>query len=600
MAMLTINEIAFRVGVTRPALLNNSELKRFIVGERSTGGRRAKLYSPDALKLFIDDRESDSEVVNFTPRKSRSDKGGLRGGRKEHVVEHLTRLAFTEYMSDATPDVRSACRRAIKKMYSLVESGQFPASIEDVDICAKSEWLYFNYVNRCDPGARGVALVKGWELAHREEWHKHDAAMKSGSNRYTFWKIAENGLGAERGAGGGRFVMMDDRNTDVWTRNENGEYEKSYAVYAWDILTGELLWVERAMGSNAVSANDYVRCILGVIYRFGVNCQVWHLENAKAATGVSATGAIRALYTESDMEFFRQPETKKLYRGQEIIVRNIPHIPKDLGKSIGERLFGHIKRWDSMMYPQSFHGGSLKEAVQLTRAIKPTFGAHTPSTQEYFHGLLGDAYGDYLDQPRGSLKEWAKTHDSEPTRRAMIDFYAPSEITMPTPQQTALLLYFASTERHTVRMREWGQLDCTIKLREYRLRAKALSDPKFFKQKLTVIPIPGRADECAVFDANSKEVQFICIAKDYTGVSVEQSNLIRVEGRTLREEARAGIREYTKNTLLADPVELANARRSQVPELPSPEVGQQADVYYTEVIDDKEDENLIGNFYKTL
>ncbi len=604
MSMLTINDIAFRAQKTQQALIKNADIEKYVVGKRTNGGRPAKLYHPDVLKLFIVVNDDGEKEENITVRKTRADKGGLRKGRKQHVVEHLVRLAFTEYMSSAVEDVRSACRRAIKQMYKLVESGEFPATIADVDICAKSEWLYFNYINRCDSGRRGIALVKGWELAHREKWHEWDAAMKSGSNRYCFWKIAENGLGAEKGFGGGRFVMMDDRKTDVWIRNENGGFEMTYAVYAWDVLTQELLWVERAEGGNAVSTNDYVRCMLGVIYRYGINCQVWHIENSRAAKGLNATGAIRALYTDSDMEFFSRDDIKKLYRiksqrpGEEMIVRNIPHIPKDLGKAIGERLFGHVKRWDSLVYPQSFHGGSIKEAVQLTRSVTPTLGNYTPSANEYFHGLFGEPYQDYLDQPRSALKEWARTHQSEPTRRAMIDWYSPAEITMPSPEQTALLLYYASTERHTVRMREWGQLDCTINLRSYRLRAKQLTETEFYKQKLTVIPVPGRADECAVYDANGKNVRFVCMAKDFTGVSVEQAHTIRVEGRTIREDAHKAIREYTNNTLLGDPVELANTRRATMPELsPKP---TQAEVYFTEVVDEKEDERLIGNFYNTL
>ncbi len=599
MSILTINDIAGRTGKSRIALVRNPELAKFIIGERSGGGRPAKLYHPDALALFLVNVSTTNDV-EITIRKKRSDSGAFRGGRKEHVVKYLERLAFTEYMSDATEDVRSACRRAIKKMYELVENGEFDATKTDVDVCAKSEWIYFNWINRSDKKFRGVAHTEGWEIAHRQEWHKWDAAMNSGSNRYTYWKIAENDFGAGKGRGRGRFIMMDDRQTDVWTRIEDGTHQLAYAVYAWDVLTGELLWVERAASNNSVSANDYVRCVLGVLYNCGLDCPIWYIENSRAAKAISLSGAIHALYTQDDMEFFRQEDIKKLFKGQEIIVRNTPHIPKDLGKSIGERMFGHVKRWDSLMYPESFHGGGITKAVQLSRSIKPTFTANTPTVHEYFNGILGGAYNDYLDQPRSVLKEWAKKHNSEPTRRAMIDYYTPATITMPSPHQTALLLYHAVPDKHTVRLTEWGQLDCTIKNRDYRLRSPELYNRSLLKQKMTVIPIPGREDECAVYDASGDEVQFICIAEDFTGTTAEKATRIRVEGRTMREDAQADVVEFTKNKLLADPVAVANARRSPMPELPSPEDKRQADVYITEVIDEKEDEKLISNFYKTL
>lgn len=608
MSMLTIKDVSVKTGISQQALNKNPAVRSFCVGKRVGMGRPADLYHPDVVTLYPVNTNT-NEIEKLT-RKSRSDKGSFRGGRKKEVVEYLVSLAFTEFMSDAIEDIRSACRRAIATMYRMVENGEtfktkedveFTATIQDVDVCAKSEWLYFNWINRSDAHFRGVAHIDGWSLAHRAEWRKWDAATKSGSNRYTFWKIAENDLGAEFGRGRGRFIMMDDRQADVWTRQADGTHQLAYAVYAWDILTGELLWVEQAANSsNAVSANDYIRCILGVMYRCGLDCPVFHIENSKAAKAIAVTGAINTLYSEADMEFFRRDDIRKLYRGQEMIVRNVSHIPKDFGKAIGERLFGHVKRWDSLMYPQSFHGSGIKEAVQLSRAVKPTFTKNTPSVAEYFNGLLGDGYNEYLDQNRSSLKEWARVHNSIPTRRAMIEYYTPAEITMPNPEQTALLLYYAVTVKTTVRMSEWGQLDCVINNRHYRLRSKELYSPELNNRKMTVIPVPGRADECAVFDANGSKVRFVCIAKDFTGTTAAQAAQIRVEGRTLREDALNGIREYTRKTLLADPVELANSRRSPMPELPSPEEGRQQEVYFAEVIDEKEDEKLISNFYSTL
>lgn len=591
MSVLTINDIALAVGRSQQALAKNLALRKFEVGTRSNGGRPAKLYHPDVLNLFVVADNGKAEISRL--RKRRSDAGSARGGRSAVVIEYLTRMAFTQYLSSAVPDVRSACRRAIRQAYQEIESGLSPLSRADVEACEKSEWLYFNWVNRSCANFRGPAHTQGWELAHRERWHQWDAAMNSGSNRYTFWKIAESDLGAEAGRGRGRFVMLDDRKTDVWTQRSDGNFEMKYAIYAWDVLTGELLWVERAAG-DAVSGNDYVRCILGVLYTAGNDCPVWFMENSRAAKALPVRGSITALYTPEQLEWFESGDVKALFKGQGPVVRNTPHIPKDIGKAIGERLFAEVKRWDALLYPQSYHGAGIHEAVQLSRAVVPSHGEHTPSGSEYFHNLLGEPYQAYLDQPRNVLKEWAKRHDSEPTRRAMIEYYRPTAITYPTAAQTALLMYHAVTERHVVKLREWGQLDCQINLRHYRLRADELYSPDLLNRKLTVVPIPGRSDECAIYDAR-QEPRFICIARDFTGTTAANSVEIRIESRRMRENARANIRAFTESNLLSDPVQLANTRRQSAPELPP--ASNETEIIYTEIIDDSADDAVLNNIH---
>ena len=593
MSVLTLNEVAAACRKTQQALQKNIGLERFVVGQRSNGGRPAKVYHPDVL-TFLGVTQAAGDAVEVMSRKRRNDTGKVRNGKSPELVAYLTKLTFTEFMSCATPDVRSACRRAISKAQREAEAGLLSYTPDEVAACGSSEWLYFNWVNRSSATFRGPAYTEGWAIAHREQWRKWDSAMGSGTNRYTFWKIAENDLGAGAGRGRGRFIMLDDRKTDAWTAKADGTYEMAYAIYAWDVLTGELLWVERAAG-DGVSGNDYVRCILGVLYRVGNDCPVWFMENSRAAKAINVKGAVDSLYTDADRNWFAQDSIKSLFKGQAPVVRNTPHIPRDLGKAIGERLFGEVKRWDAQLYPQSYHGAGIHESVQLTRSVTPTLGANTPTGNEYFANLLGEPYNAYLDQPRSSLKEWAKYHKSEPTRRAMIDFYSPATIAYPSAEQTALLLYYAILDRHVVKLTEWGQLKCQINSRAWNLRADELYLPENYRRKLTVIPIPGSANECAIYDAKTADVRFVCIAKDFTGTTAENSSRIRIESRTMREAARQNVRNFTQNNLLADPVAVANARRISAPELPSPEADEPAVVSYVELVDERADERVIDN-----
>lgn len=596
MSVLTINEISLATRKSRQALSKNKNLELYEVGFKSNGGRPMKLYDPKILaELFgIKSKEEEEEILVIpTKRKSRCDAGKPRDGRNENLVHHLSRMAFTEYMSSAIEDVRSACRRAINSAYSKIEQGKFEWTKEEVELCERGEWLYFNWVIRISNRFRGPAHEEGWEVAHREHWHKWNAALKSGHNRHCFWKIAENDLGCERGRGRGRFVMLDDRKTDVWTRKPDGGFEMCYAIYAWDVLTGELLWVEKANGSG-VSGNDYVRCILGVLYRCGSDCQVWAMENSRAATAIDVRGALDCIYTDEDKAWFNSTAVRQVFKNQAPIMRNMPHIPRDIGKGFGERMFGEIKRWDALLYPQSYHGGSISEAVQLTQAVMPTLGSYTPTRNEYFYNLLGEPYNDYLDRPSSTLKLWAKKHGSEPTRRAMIDYYTPSVIYHPTAEQSALLLYHATTDRHTVKYTNYGGMRCQINNRMYNLRHDELYTAAHLNKKLTIIPLPGREDECAIFETKP-DLKLLCIAEDFTADSANKEARIRVESCVMREEGRQRVRNFTEQNLLADPVELANERRKAPPEKPT--APTETTLTYTEVISPERDKQLLKNIH---
>lgn len=536
----TADHLAALARVSPQAVNKRLRNSNFSLGFIQTDGRPTRIYRKEALRLW-----QPEQTQTQSARKLRNDKGKTRT-RNEQCVEWLVALAFAEYMSNAIKDVRSACRRAIVHAVHLVESGnatQF--TIDDIRVCAENEWLYKKHVARSDKYFKGPVYTDGWQQKHTLKWHKHTDALTTGHVKYNFWKLAENELGCTQGRGFARFIMLDDRKGDAWALDkETGATKMRYGVYAWCVLTGALLWVEQC---ETVTAQTYVRAIVNTIYAHGLDCPVFFMENSRAAIADQVEGVVKSLYTDSDRQVLASEQYKMLFRSESGIVRNCPHIPRDLGKAKGERLFAEIKRSDSLNFPQSFHGAGLHEAVQLERKQMPILGAYTPNAAEYFDTLYNYAYSEHLNVQRDSLKEWAITHKSEPTYTAMMQYYMPETKVYPSPVQLANLLYY-SMPIHQVQLTEAGSLRVTMNNRKLNLRAQELYDYSLLKAKLHVCAIPND-DRYLVFIPSTKTElpQLVCIAEDYTVTQAEDIRF-RQQSRQLREGYRAKREAETEAT----------------------------------------------------
>lgn len=504
--------------------LRNTE---YLVGIIQTGGRPTRLYKSEALYLW----QPQQTEQHLSCRKNRNDKGKTRT-RNAECVAWLTDIAFAEYMTNAQKDVRSACRRALARAVHHIETKQAHFTIDDIKECAENEWLYKKHVSRSDKYFRGPFHTQGWAQKHEAQWRKHDAALKTGHVRYSFWQLAENDLDCGKNKGFARFIMLDDRKADTWTIDEQGNKKMRYGIYAWCTLTGALLWVEPC---NEVTTKAYIKAIVNTIYAHGLDTPVFFLENSRAAIAEQVEHVIQTLYTTADKEILSSTAYTMAFRGSNGVYRNCPHIPRDLGKGKGERLFNEIKRGDALMFPESYHGSGLGEAVQLKRKQIPVLGAYTPSPDDYFSSLYGYAYTEHLDMPRDSLKLWAKQHDSEPTYRAMVNYYKPETKKYPSAMQCAYLLYYV-VKVHEVKVQELGSLRVTVRGRQLNLRAPELYAYELSKTMLHVCEIPNDDKNYLVFMPIKNALpKLICVAEDYTVTSIEDISY-RHKSRVLRED----------------------------------------------------------------
>lgn len=536
-------EVADRVGVTERAVrkrLGPEYIER-VIANPAGSGRPIYLYSEKALAVW--GVHSQLNALTAKGRKSRNDAGKVRG-RNPEIVAYLTDLAFHEFMENAVQDARMACRRALKYAAALIERGS--DFLHEVEHCAEKEWLYKAWVGRSDKYFRGPLYTQNWRSKHDKKWRQLKSAMSNGHVRYSMWEMFENSFDARRGSGAARFIMLDDRKGDAWTL-EDGTQTMIYGIYAWDVLTGALLWVEPAIGS--VDSNTYIRAVLGIVNAHGCDMPIFFMENAKAATAAAVGGTIRALYSDEEMEFLTRSPYKELWQGGPVgVVRNVPHIAHSFGKAFGERRFLYAKNWDASNFPKSYQGGSIHDGVQLRRANAPVLSSdYTPTPEKYFESLFAGSYTEYLDTPRDAYRNWAVAHGLPATIRSMVNYYTPSEKRFPTALQTAHLLYFASREKHVVKIKQPGSIRVTINHREYNLRSSVLYSDALVGKKVAVIAVPHNPDQCVIYKENPGAMpDVICIADDFTARSAEQMTTMRIESRNLREGRMKQLTEETE------------------------------------------------------
>lgn len=609
MNALTADIIAARVGcsvrVVRKRLAGAEDFFAGYAPRREgAAGPPVKLYDPAVLPALWGSRfgVNIAEQPSVTVRKVRNDRGKARG-KSQALVDYATRLAFTEYLAAAIPDVRGACRRAIAKLMQQARVGALAVSgdqVAEVEKLAKAEWLYKKWIYSNTKSFTGPYYSQLWKAAWESEHKRYKQAMDYATVRYTTWDVLESGFGCSRGSGFARFIMLDDRLSDART----GENKKQhYAIYAWCVLTGALLWVEPC---ETVTAQSYIRTVLSVIAAHGLQERmVWFMENAKAAIATRVQGVIKSLYTEEELANPGEAH-KMLFHSNSYVVRNVPSIPRGFGKGFGERSFLRLKTgYDALHYPGAFQGGNRNETVQLTRSSTPVF-RNVPEPEDYFRRLLGFAYTEYVDTPRASLNDWAAVHNAQPTIRSMVDYYRSNEKRVPTPEQVAYLLYWAQPELTVVRRKNPGVINCQINGRFYNLRHSALYDPHLTNKKIAVVPLPDNPDFCALYLYDSENPRFICAAEDYRARTVEDASRMQKDSRRMREEFATRVENSKQAVRLATVEEVVSERVSQLDavaqpaqELPAWASVKDGDddckIIDAEVYSDDDDDDVLGD-----
>jgi hypothetical protein len=543
------SDIATIANITeRSVQMRYPALSSYVVGKDG----KALLFSPDVLREFGIVRESATEPpipsdVHHT-RKNRTD-AGLPRGRNAELVHYAALTARTYFLADAdaiattgrAKGVTKAVNSAVSQIYRELESNSLPvnATVADMDKITE-RWLY-DWITRKDTTNHpnrtpfiGAYWRDDWQAEWMRVWKKHDFAKSRGSVRYDLWKILENDFDCKQGQGFGRFIFIDDRVSKSYVQQSNDLPRKVNMIVAFDLISGTLLHVEPC---EEVTSQAYIRTVLNIAFKFGIDKTTWFLENSKTAIADRLRQFIRSLYTAEDMQWFHRKQHRQLFGAQDYIVRNVPSIPMAIGKGLGESFNASLRDIDGILFPRSFMGTERKEAVQLIRSQNVVRKSDiAPSHDEYFTGLIGAAWGELMNREMITRRSWTKTKGITATRANMMQYYMPEEIKRPTEKQLAMLLYFSQEKQpNKMSLRERGTLTFVHDGVAHNLKHAALYDSTLTAFKFSAIELPWCPGQFAVYTRRKDAVNFLCVARDYTATTAEDAITMRIECREMRE-----------------------------------------------------------------
>lgn len=471
----------------------------------------------------------------------RSDRGRARGADAA-LIERCAALVLDEFLADPA----GLCPRSHRPRGIMQAVQRVCQQMAGIGITLDPMRLYRYIIGH---GRRSIFYTQDWASQWMRRWRKHDAAISSACVRYAFWEIAESDFECGEHKGGYRFIAIDDRQSKIYL-DHNGQLQKMTMLVAWDILTGELLYLRTC---DTLTTQDYVRAILEIIIRFGIDRTTWFLENAAVAASSRLEQLIMHLYDEDDRQWFARRPYRLLFAGQGPIVRNVPGLPISIGKATAER-FNQLLKWlDASIAPEAYMGSNRHESVQLTRSPHPVISASKTLPSSSYEELLRRAWEAQLDIIVPSMKRWGAMKGITPTRRNIIMYYKPDQTTRPLDQRLAYLLYYAQPRpprrcslyrRGMLMLRKNHQI---INLVAPELYADYLTR----KKCLSVLEMPWSPGTYAIYyHPDDQRVEYLCAARDATARSAQEAIDLRMAIRSLRTQDTMRLHDTNSNLIM--------------------------------------------------
>jgi hypothetical protein len=498
-------------------------------------------------------RNRPNDVAQISIRRTRTDKGTQRK-RNQAAVDHATKLAMQFYLSSGMQDCRFACEMALKATMQAADLEQITATPDEVR-AIDIEWFYKRHIMRKDAYHQGPYYSQGWPSLWKSRYKQHNVSLTSVHSRREMYKIFESAGWAGEGFGFGKMITLDDRSADVVTMGTDKPLVLPNGIYAWDTLTGCLLWVTPLKGDATTQA--YVQTILmATLYWQISDAPIIVLENAQAAKSDRINQMVTWLYDHEALERLNADRNlTKLFGGQKgPIYRNVPHIAREIGKAAAERGFGIIKReHDARFSPDSFQGGNRDEAVQMHRSNTPwyrgaslSFARHKvaelKTATEYFDSVWDYMQGDYLTRERGSLKPWSKDKGLEPTRMAMATYYGRAmrtSIQIPDDRMACAIYYATEHMKRQVKVSAPGWIRVMMDQRTHMIVSSKIT-AGMVGRKIGVVPMPLNEGHyvLVLLKIGKKDIveRLVDVAPGRLATSIDEDIRNRQEVRAIRIE----------------------------------------------------------------
>jgi hypothetical protein len=569
--MLTTSELALRAGVSQRAVQKRADDLEpyFIKYDNSGRGRPERIYSNDALAVFMPGSVLPESYNETELRKMRQDRGKARKKIKNEL--DLKNRILEEYLSNALDDIQAACSKICKDMWCEDYARQFETPRK------MSRYYYQKRLMRNDYAKNARSDGESWRtgfigIAHRERWkeqwqrkwkRKDSALIAQPTNRYNYLDIFEELQLAGEGYGAGRFIVFDDHTSDSFMYKDQPGYpgQLPKGLIAIDMLTGMPLDFEPGEVTTTITAIMVIRLSL----RFGLP-KLMIMENSKAMKSSRMSGIIENLYPEDLLAEYRDEAMNYWLRQiwgdiNSPIARNVPLIPRHPGKARLERWFKNVMRHDAQHYPITYQGGG-NNAVQLKLTTNPMKPPKGYTLDNYYNSLRHYLLNEFPQSLHpGMFPRFEAKKGIEPSIENVWEYYGglenPGTGIKPDNSRIANVLYYLAEDkdnamllRKTVVKAYTGRVQCTIDGAPCWFVDSSLNDLRGEKIAIVTIPdsISSQIDRSVKYDRNcnyaalfhmrNKKPFFLNIVKNIYIDSPEIINESKQIVRAVRDDYR--------------------------------------------------------------
>jgi hypothetical protein len=541
------------------AIHKRKGIEAFLIGQDlnqgKSGGRPAKLYSAEALKLWMRPAEATTEYATPKPkRKRRNDCTMPRKCTPEQWTKIVRRVQGL-YLANAQQNLKLACEEGVRQ---LREEGEVIGLNVYRRLFNKAKDEHFHFY-------LSEFWRDNWRELHRAKWQKLNHRHDLGTNGYDWPKFFERAgwasgpTEAGPGYGAGRVWVIDGRSSDAWARTTDSRDPRTMklpnALYIRDGLTGYPLWIEPIESESAEAIKTaLLKCMF--YWRFTPDIAL-ALDGGIAMSSEETVQIIsHMLPSEAWQRATAFPDFFGV-RGSPIL-RNLPYRPNAAFKGRLERGNRQLKdEYDATRHARSFQGGNRSEAVQIRLSNQPTMSGDTPLYDSYFDQMREWVYGDYVhrERPTSASMSLMVKRGLPPTLEAAFLYYGGKSQPdrLPHDEHLAYILYWFTmgqkNRRGTATIKGNG-VSCRIDGEPWPVACTGITF-RHQGEKVCVVPIPGdplHAIVMHLLNGDETKPQFLGIGVRNHIDDPEHVGYQRRATTKARETYIQEIREELKNT----------------------------------------------------
>lgn len=385
--LITAEDIALKVGVSRRAVLKKPFLNDYLAKEVSFGGRPKKMYYekvlwekfgiavPSGGQLAIEKIEIEPHRITakgYEMEKSERKRAPNSSIGKNRVISEeleakIKSLSLRNYLEQSRRDNVLRCvESAVRELWRFIEKETDKHTVESF-----ITYFYMKRVMRKSNHFVGYYHSEKWDLLWQEQHQKNKHNSSLPTNRWDYISLFEDAGYIGEGYGAGLIWSIDATQFDAWI-DDNGEAKTMNYIAILDGVTAMPLYMDfLEKGETIEAAADILwRCVkLHGKPKFGVV-----LDNGRAFLSKEIKAMVSSWYTPRELDEMASNEfRKRIFGGQtEPCIYPIAKVPRYPIKAQHERWFEEFSRFMQQYLAASYIGTRDSRAVAHELGSNPT------------------------------------------------------------------------------------------------------------------------------------------------------------------------------------------------------------------------------------